>query len=179
MSAAEAAVAAGADVFVIQSTVGTVKFESSTIPEFPIAEFCKNSPIPVIVGNTVGYQATYDLMEAGAAAILVGVGPGHICTSRKVLGIGVPQITATADCAAARDDYFEQTFKPSEQIITLNAGFFSDLRSVTHVTVLGHSLSAVDKAYFLAVVEALEGRPVIWTVAVRSHDEDPHKIQCL
>ncbi|MFZ4782717.1 MAG: GuaB3 family IMP dehydrogenase-related protein [Armatimonadaceae bacterium] len=107
--AAEAAVAAGADVFVIQSTVGTVKFESSTIPEFPIAEFCKNSPIPVIVGNTVGYQATYDLMEAGAAAILVGVGPGHICTSRKVLGIGVPQITATADCAAARDDYFEQT----------------------------------------------------------------------
>ncbi|MBD7976184.1 bacteriophage abortive infection AbiH family protein [Serpens gallinarum] len=77
------------------------------------------------------------------------------------------------------DDYFEQTFKPSGQIIKLNAGFFSNLRSVTHVTVLGHSLSAVDKAYFLAIVEALEGRPVIWTVAVRSHDEDPHKIQCI
>lgn len=106
---AEAAVAAGADIFVIQSTVGTVRFESSTIPEFPVAEFCKFCPIPVIVGNTVGYQATYELMDAGAAAILVGVGPGHICTSRKVLGIGVPQITATADCAAARDDYFEKT----------------------------------------------------------------------
>ncbi|RRV76558.1 bacteriophage abortive infection AbiH family protein [Stutzerimonas stutzeri] len=77
------------------------------------------------------------------------------------------------------DDYFEQTFKPSEQIIKLNAGFFSDLRSVTHVTVLGHSLSVVDRAYFLALVEALEGRPVIWTLAVRSHDEDPHKIQRL
>lgn len=107
--AAEAAVEAGADIFVIQSTVGTVRFESSTIPEFPVADFCKNAPIPVIVGNTVGYRATYELMEAGAAAILVGVGPGHICTSRKVLGIGLPQITATADCAHARDDYFEKS----------------------------------------------------------------------
>ena len=108
-AAAEAAFDAGADLFVIQSTVGTVRFESSSIPEFPVAEFCRQSPIPVIVGNTVGYQATLELMEAGAAAVLVGVGPGHICTSRKVLGIGVPQITATADCAAARDDHFEQS----------------------------------------------------------------------
>ncbi|HHX1500068.1 bacteriophage abortive infection AbiH family protein [Pseudomonas nitroreducens] len=77
------------------------------------------------------------------------------------------------------DDYFEQTFKPSEQIIKLNMDFFSNLRSVTHVKVLGHSLSEVDKAYFLAVVEALEGLPVIWTVAVRSHDEDTHKTLCL
>jgi IMP dehydrogenase len=107
--AAEAAVEAGADFFFVQSTVGTVRFESSQIPEFPVADFCKSAPIPVVVGNTVGYQATYELMEAGAAGILVGVGPGHICTSRKVLGIGVPQITATADCAAARDDYYEKT----------------------------------------------------------------------
>jgi len=107
--AAEAAVEAGVDVFVVQSTVGTVRFESSQVPEFPVAEFCKNAPVPVIVGNTVGYQATIELMEAGAAAILVGVGPGHICTSRKVLGIGVPQVTATADCAAARDEYHEKT----------------------------------------------------------------------
>jgi IMP dehydrogenase len=107
--AAEAAVEAGAEFFFIQSTVGSVRFESSQIPEFPVAEFCKNAPIPVIVGNTVGYQATMELMEAGAAGILVGVGPGHICTSRKVLGIGVPQITATADCAAARDDFHEKT----------------------------------------------------------------------
>jgi IMP dehydrogenase len=107
--AAEAAVEAGADFFFVQSTVGTVRFESSQVPEFPVADFCKNAPIPVIVGNTVGYRATYELMEAGAAGVLVGVGPGHICTSRKVLGIGVPQITATADCAAARDDYYERT----------------------------------------------------------------------
>lgn len=107
--AAEAAVEAGVDFFFVQSTVGTVRFESSQVEAFPVAEFCQQAPVPVVVGNTVGYQATYELMEAGAAGILVGVGPGHICTSRKVLGIGVPQITATADCAAARDDYFEKT----------------------------------------------------------------------
>lgn len=107
--AAEAAIEAGADLFFLQSTVGSVRFESSTIPAFPVADFCRSAPVPVIVGNTVGYQATLELMEAGAAAILVGVGPGHICTSRKVLGIGVPQITATADCAAARDDHLAKT----------------------------------------------------------------------
>jgi IMP dehydrogenase len=107
--AAEAAVEAGADFFFVQSTVGTVRFESSQVPEFPVADFCKSAPIAVVVGNTVGYRATYELMEAGASGVLVGVGPGHICTSRKVLGIGVPQITATADCAAARDDYYEKT----------------------------------------------------------------------
>lgn len=77
------------------------------------------------------------------------------------------------------DDYFEQTFKPSEQIIKHNTDFFSNLRSITHVIVLGHSLSEVDKAYFLAIAEALEGRPVIWKVAVRSHDEGTDKIQRL
>ena len=108
-TAARAAVEAGADFFFVQSTVGSVRFESSHIPAFPIADFCRNAPVPVVVGNTVGYQATLELMEAGAAGILVGVGPGHICTSRKVLGIGVPQITATADCAAARDEFFART----------------------------------------------------------------------
>ncbi|MFT6429824.1 MAG: hypothetical protein ACJAXR_001793 [Halopseudomonas sp.] len=77
------------------------------------------------------------------------------------------------------DDYFEQTFKPSEQIINNHSGFFSTLSSVTHVIVLGHSLSEVGRAYFLAITEALEGRPVIWTVAVRSHGEESHKILCL
>lgn len=107
--AARAAVEAGADLFFVQSTVGTVRFHSTQIPAFPVADFCKNAPVPVVVGNTVGYQATLELMEAGAAGVLVGVGPGHICTSRKVLGIGVPQITATADCAAARDEYLSRT----------------------------------------------------------------------
>lgn len=107
--AAHTAVEAGADFFFVQSTVGTVRFESSQTRAFPVRAFCQSAPIPVIVGNTVGYQATKELMEAGAAGVLVGVGPGHICTSRKVLGIGVPQITATADCAQARDEHWEKT----------------------------------------------------------------------
>jgi len=107
--AARVAVEAGADLFFVQSTVGSVRFESTHMAAFAVAEFCKNAPVPVVVGNTVGYQATFELMEAGAAGVLVGVGPGQICTSRKVLGIGVPQITATADCAMARDDYFART----------------------------------------------------------------------
>ena len=65
--------------------------------------------MPIVVGNTVGYAATRELMEAGVAGILVGVGPGAICTSREVLGIGVPQVTATGDCAAARDDFYRDT----------------------------------------------------------------------
>jgi IMP dehydrogenase len=67
------------------------------------------APIPVLVGNTVDYQATLELMDTGVAGILVGVGPGAACTSREVLGIGIPQITASIDTAFARDTYFERT----------------------------------------------------------------------
>src|SRR5437867_6981064 len=65
--------------------------------------------IPVIVGNTVGYDVTLEIMECGPAGVLVGVGPGAACTSRGVLGLGVPQVTATVDCAAARDMHFKKT----------------------------------------------------------------------
>ena len=68
-----------------------------------------NVGVPVVVGNTVGYQATKELMECGIAGVLVGVGPGAICTSREVLGVGVPQITATIECAAARDAHYRET----------------------------------------------------------------------
>jgi IMP dehydrogenase len=65
--------------------------------------------IPVIVGNTVTYSATLELMGCGPAAVLIGVGPGAACTTRGVLGLGVPQVTATCDCAAARDEYHKRT----------------------------------------------------------------------
>src|SRR2546430_14533644 len=65
--------------------------------------------IPVIVGNRVGCVVTLEIMDCGPAAVLVGVGPGAACTSRGVLGLGVPQVTATVDCAAARDAYFQKT----------------------------------------------------------------------
>ena len=100
---------AGADVFVVQSTVSTVRHISSEYKSLDLAKFCRDMRIPVIVGNTVGYDVTLEIMECGPAAVLVGVGPGAACTSRGVLGLGVPQVTATVDCAAARDTYFKRT----------------------------------------------------------------------
>ncbi len=100
---------AGADIFVVQSTVSTVRHVSSEYKSLELAKFCRDMRIPVIVGNTVGYEATLEIMECGPAAVLIGVGPGAACTSRGVLGLGVPQVTATVDCAAARDAYFKKT----------------------------------------------------------------------
>ena len=100
---------AGADVFVVQSTVSTVRHISSEYKSLELEKFCRQMKIPVIVGNTVGYDVTLEIMECGPAAVLIGVGPGAACTSRGVLGLGVPQVTATVDCAAARDAYFKKT----------------------------------------------------------------------
>ncbi len=102
---------AGADATVIQSSVTSVKFVSSTGEGMDLADFCKESPVPVIIGNCSSYDSALSYMEAGSAAVLSGVGPGAACTTRKVCGIGVPQITSTADAAAARDDYQSRTGK--------------------------------------------------------------------
>src|SRR5579862_546954 len=108
-SIAPMAIEAGVDVLVVQSTVATARFESSTGRALDLAGFCRRSPVPVLAGNCVGYQAAMDLFECGIAGLLVGVGPGSACTSRQVLGVGVPQITATLDVAAARDDFEART----------------------------------------------------------------------
>jgi IMP dehydrogenase len=100
---------AGADVFVVQSTVSTVRHISSEYASLDIARFCKKMKIPVLVGNCVTYPVALELMECGPAGILVGIGPGAACTTRGVLGLGVPQVTATVDCAAARDFYYKKT----------------------------------------------------------------------
>ena len=100
---------AGVDVFFVQSTVSTVRHISSEYKTLEIGAFCKQMNVPVIVGNTVTYSATLELMETGVAAVLIGVGPGAACTSRGVLGLGVPQVTATVDCAAARDEHHKRT----------------------------------------------------------------------
>lgn len=105
------AVASGADFFVVQSTVTTTKHITKEYKSLDLAKFCKSVKIPVIIGNCVTYETTVELMETGAAALLIGVGPGAACTTRGVLGIGVPQVTATVDAAAARDFYFKRTGK--------------------------------------------------------------------
>ncbi|MFH1259576.1 MAG: GuaB3 family IMP dehydrogenase-related protein [Elusimicrobiota bacterium] len=100
---------AGADIFFIQSTVTTVKHISSQYKEIDFSKICKNLKIPVVIGNCVTYDAALELMETGCSGVLVGVGPGAACTTRGVLGMGVPQVTATVDCAAARDFYYKKT----------------------------------------------------------------------
>ncbi len=101
---------AGADLFFVQATVvSTAHLSPELVTPLDLAQFCREMPIPVILGNCVTYEVTLNLMKAGAAGVLVGIGPGAACTSRGVLGVGVPQATAIADCAAARDDYFQET----------------------------------------------------------------------
>ena len=100
---------AGADLFVIQSTVSTVKHQSTEYKSLDLADFCRKMRIPVLIGNAVTYNVTLQLMECGVAGVLIGVGPGAACTSRGVLGLGVPQVTATVDCAAARDYHHKLT----------------------------------------------------------------------
>ncbi|MCA9824716.1 MAG: GuaB3 family IMP dehydrogenase-related protein [Dehalococcoidia bacterium] len=100
---------AGADILVVQSTVTTARHESNSIEGLQFEKLFENITIPVVVGNTVGFNATLEIMRTGVAAVLVGVGPGAACTSREVLGIGVPQVTATIDCAAAREQYFRES----------------------------------------------------------------------
>ncbi len=99
---------AGVDLFVVQSTVTTVNHIAKEYETVNFSSLKKELNIPIIVGNCVTYEVSLDLMEAGVDGLLIGVGPGAACTTRGVLGIGVPQVTATADCAAARDFYFKK-----------------------------------------------------------------------
>ena len=99
----------GADLFLVQSQVSSARHLASGYDPLSLAEFTRFMPIPVAVGNTTNAAAAYLLMERGAAAVFVGVGPGAACTTREVLGIGVPQVTAIADVAGARDAYLERT----------------------------------------------------------------------
>ena len=102
---------AGADMFVVQSTVLTVKHISTKYKPIDLKKFCSQMKIPVILGNCVTYEVGLELMQAGASAVLVGIGPGAACTTRGVLGIGIPQVTAICDVAAARDFYHKKTGK--------------------------------------------------------------------
>ena len=106
---AEIAAAAGADLFLVQSQVSSAHHISTSGRVLSLSDLTGALRLPVLVGNTVSGDAAYQLMEQGAAAILVGVGPGAACTTREVLGIGVPQVSATLEVAAARDRYHADT----------------------------------------------------------------------
>jgi IMP dehydrogenase len=99
----------GADLFLVQSQVSSARHLATEYDPLSLAEFTRYMPIPVAVGNTTNAEAAFALMEQGAAAVFVGVGPGAACTTREVLGIGVPQVTAISDVAAARDAFLAET----------------------------------------------------------------------
>jgi len=105
----DAAMAGGLDILIIQGTVVSAEHVSSYDKPLDLNAFVTNLDIPCIIGGCCSYQGALHLMRSGAIGVLVGVGPGHACTSRRVLGIGVPQATAIADAAAARTRYLEET----------------------------------------------------------------------
>ena len=107
----EVALEAGLDVLVIQGTVVSAEHVSSNGHALNLKDFIANLPIPVIVGGCASYQTALHLMRTGAEGVLVGVGPGQACTTRGVLGVGVPQATAIADAAAARIQHLLETGK--------------------------------------------------------------------
>jgi len=100
---------AGCELFVVQSTVTTVRHISKAYKSIDLEKLCKKMKIPVIIGNSVTYTVALELMEVGVSALLIGVGPGAACTTRGVLGIGVPQVTAISDSMDARDFYYKKT----------------------------------------------------------------------
>ena len=100
---------AGADCLVVQGTVLTARHVSRAHQQLSFRELTSQLRIPVVVGNCVDYATALELMDTGIKGLLVGVGPGAACTTRAVLGVGVPQVTATSDCAAARDDHLRRS----------------------------------------------------------------------
>jgi IMP dehydrogenase len=151
---------AGADVFVVQSTVSTVRHISSEYKSLDLAAFTKNSRIPIIIGNAVTYNVVLELMENGVSGVLIGVGPGAACTSRGVLGLGVPQVTATVDSAAARDAYFKKT---GRYVPIITDGGMSKGGDVCKALACGSDAVMVGSAF--ARAEEAPGRGNHWGMA--------------
>lgn len=151
---------AGVDVFVVQSTVSTVRHISTEYKTLDLGSFCKGMRVPVIVGNTVTFNATRELMQTGVAALLIGVGPGAACTSRGVLGLGVPQVTATVDCAAARDYHFKRT---GRYVPIITDGGMSKGGDVCKALACGSDAVMVGSAF--AKAQEAPGRGTHWGMA--------------
>jgi len=102
---------AGMDILLVQSTVTTARHISKSYRGLVLPELSQQLALPVIVGNCCTYSAALELMRTGIDGVLIGVGPGAACTTREVIGVGVPQVTATVHCAAARDTYLKESGK--------------------------------------------------------------------
>ncbi len=151
---------AGADIFVVQSTVTTVKHISKSYKVLDFKKFCKSTKLPVIIGNCVTYEVALELMDTGCSALLVGIGPGAACTTRGVLGIGVPQVTATIDCAAARDAYYK---KKKKYIPIITDGGMSSGGDICKAFACGADAVMVGSAF--ARAKEAPGRGFHWGMA--------------
>lgn len=150
----------GADILVVQSTVTSARHSSKSQRGLIFSELCKSTPIPVVVGNCVSYSACLELMKTGVAGVLIGVGPGAACTSRTVLGVGVPQITATIDCAAAREEYRRET---GHYIPIITDGGFRNGGDVCKAIVAG--ADAVMLGSLFAMAKEAPGHGYHWGMA--------------
>jgi IMP dehydrogenase len=154
------AAAAGADVLFVQSTVTTARHISKSYAGLKFEEFTRTLSIPVVVGNCVSYSACLELMQTSVAAVLIGVGPGAACTTREVLGIGVPQITATMDCAAAREAHHKET---GRYVPIITDGGFRKGGELCKAVASG--ADAVMLGSILAQAEGAPGRGFHWGMA--------------
>ena len=157
----------GADCFVVQSTVTTAIHIATKYKPLDLNKFCKQRKIPVIIGNCVTYDVTLELFETGCSGILVGVGPGAACTTRAVLGIGVPQVTSTIDCSAARDFYHQKT---GRYIPIITDGGMSRGGDVCKAFASGADAVMIGSAF--ARAEEAPGRGFHWGMAT-SHGNLP------
>ena len=164
---APAAVEAGIDIFFVQSTVTTARHSSHSLEGLRFDKLCQQIPVPVVVGNTVSFGPCKDLMETGVAGVLVGVGPSCICTTREVLGIGVPQVTAVIDCAAAREAYLRESGRYVPIIADGGIHFGGDLCKA-----FAAGADAAMLGTLLAVAEEAPGRGYHWGMSA-PHAELP------
>ena len=155
-----AAVEAGADIVVVQSTVTTARHMSNSYRGLVFSELIDSLKIPVVVGNCVTYEVALELMETGIDGLLVGVGPGAACTTREVTGMGVPQVTATLHCAAAREDYFRRT---GRYVTVITDGGFRTGGDICKALVSG--ADAVMLGTPFAQAEEAPGRGYNWGMA--------------
>ena len=161
------AVEAGADIVLVQSTVTTARHMSRSYRGLIFSELVKTLTVPVVVGNCVSYQVAKELMETGIDGVLVGVGPGAACTTREVVGVGVPQVTATMECSAAREDYFRRT---GRYVTVITDGGFRSGGDVCKAIVSGADGVMLGTPF--AQAEEAPGRGYNWGMA-NSHPELP------
>ena len=155
-----AAIEAGLDVLVIQGTVVSAEHVSRTVTPLNLMEFVPSLNVPVVVGGCASYSTALHLMRTGAVGVLVGVGPGRICTTRGVIGVGVPQATAVSDAAAARMRHYLET---GEYVNVIADGGMRTGGEVAKAITCGADAVMLGSAF--AKAEEAPGRGYSWGMA--------------